>query len=75
MALNQRIVTKVLIETAANTEDANEIINQYAGFMTIKENIAFLKGMFGVEIIDQKPEDSDELVYELMLHAIWAESQ
>ena len=70
MVENQRLVTKVLIETSGTTEHANKIINEYGGFMTTKEKIAFLKGMFGVEIIDQKPEDSDELVYELMLNAI-----
>ena len=55
----------------ANKEIANMIINEYAGFMTLKEKIAFLKGMFGAEIIDQRPGDSDEQVYELMLKAIW----
>ena len=71
MALNPRLTTKVRIETAANKEIANMIINEYAGFMTLKEKIAFLKGMFGAEIIDQRPGDSDEQVYELMLKAIW----
>lgn len=75
MAVNQRLVTKLLIETAKTKEQADQIINEYGGFMTIREKIAFLKGMFGVEVIDQKPGDSDELIYELMLLAIWAESQ
>ena len=70
MALMNRVVAKVLIETSPTTEQANNIINEYGGFETVKEKIAFLKGMFGVEIIDQQPNDSDELVYELMLNAI-----
>lgn len=74
MALNPRLTTKVLIETAKTIEQADQVIEKYAGPMTLKEKIAFLKGMFGVEIIDQKAKDSDELIYENMLHAIWAEN-
>ena len=75
MAVNLRLNTKILIEVASSTEQVDKIIDKYAGPMTLKEKIAFLKGMFGVEVIDQKAEDSDELIYEIMLHAIWAENQ
>ena len=73
--INPRLTAKVLIEAATNTERVDRIIDDYAGSMTLKEKIAFLKGMFGVEIIDQKTEESDEQIYEIMLHAIWAETQ
>lgn len=73
--VNPRLTAKVLIETATNLEQVDRIIDDYAGTMTIKEKIAFLKGMFGVEIIDQKAEDSDELIYEIMLKAIWAKNR
>ena len=74
-AVNPRLTAKVLIETATNLEKVDRIIDDYAGTMTIKEKIAFLKGMFGAEIIDQKAEDSDEQIYEIMLKAIWAENR
>jgi len=73
--VNPRLTAKVLIETATNLEQVDRIIDDYAGTMTIKEKIAFLKGMFGVEIIDQKAEDSDEQIYEIMLKAIWAKNR
>ena len=69
MAVNNRIVVKKLIQSCESTEEANKIIEKYAGHMTVKEKIAFMKGMFGAEIIDQQPEDSDELVYEILLNA------
>ena len=61
---------KLLIEISPNFEEANKLIEEQMNFSTTKEKIAFLKGMFDVGvIIDQKPDDSDELIYILLLSA------
>lgn len=49
---------------------ADEVISKYTGFETVKEKIAFLKGMFDVEIIDQGKDDSDEFIYRIILESI-----
>jgi hypothetical protein len=61
---------KALIELSVTIEDADEVINKHIGLETYKEKIAFLKGMFDVEVIDANKTDSDELIYKLMLDAI-----
>ena len=61
---------KALIELSPTVEEADDIINEYFGFETSKEKIAFLKGMFEVEVIDVKRDDSDEMIYNFMLNAI-----
>ena len=65
---------KLLIEISPNFEEANKLIEEQMNFSTTKEKIAFLKGMFDVGvIIDQKPDDSDELIYNLLLSSILAD--
>lgn len=61
---------KLLIETATTFERADELICRHTEFKTTKEKIAFLKGMFDVEIIDQRKSDSDEFIYQLIVNAI-----
>lgn len=66
---------KLMIEISPTVEDADKLIQEQMNFSTTKEKIAFLKGMFDVGvIIDQKPEDSDELIYNLLLSGILADS-
>lgn len=75
MAITSNATTKVLIELSTTVEDAdNVVIWHLEGSPTFKEKIAFLKGMFDcAEIIDGHPDDSDELVYSLLLHSIISE--
>ena len=70
MSKKQNIEIKALIELSATTEEADEVINKYVQLESLKEKIAFLKGMFDVEVIDEKKTDSDELIYQIMLDAI-----
>ena len=62
---------KVLIELSSTIEEAKEVVNQeLRKDATVKEKIAFLKGMYECDVIDAKEDDSDELIYDLMLNAI-----
>lgn len=71
MKISEREKAKLLIETAPTVESVDSIINEYFKFETFKEKIAFLKGMFDCgEIIDQQPNDSDEMIYYLLLQGI-----
>ena len=49
-------------------EEADGAIDEYYNFTTVKEKIAFLQGMFGVESICD--DNLDENTYWGMLHAI-----
>ena len=65
---------KRLIEISPTVEEADKLIQEQMNFSTTKEKIAFLKGMFDVgTVIDQKPDDSDELIYSLLLSGILAD--
>jgi hypothetical protein len=46
-----RAITQTLIETASTVEEANKIIDDFYGFETIAEKLAFLRGMFDVELV------------------------
>ena len=62
---------KVLIELSRTIKQAKEIVDQEIGKdASAKEKIAFLKGMYECDIIDAQKDDSDELIYDLMLEAI-----
>lgn len=67
---------KCLIEMSQTIEEADEVINKYYFFKTIEEKIAFLKGMFGVELISKhdspgtSKEKSAKMDYWTMLSAI-----
>ena len=63
-----RDITKLLIETSPTVEEADKVIEDIFELDTIKEKIAFLKGMFDVENIAR--EEKDESTYYAMLNAI-----
>lgn len=71
-----REVIKTLIELSPNVEEADKIINDNYNFKSIGEKLAFLKGMFDVEIISEHDADgiskeaSAEMTYWAMLHTI-----
>lgn len=67
---------KVLIELSPNVEEADKIICENYGFKSIGEKIAFLKGMFDVEIISEHDaegtdeKETEEMTYWAMLKTI-----
>lgn len=67
---------KVLIKLAPNVDEADKVINENYDFKSIREKIAFLQGMFDVEIVhkhdatDTSKEESDKMDYYAMLSTI-----
>ncbi|WP_299235804.1 hypothetical protein [uncultured Bacteroides sp.] len=61
---------KILLETSKTVAEADEVINNYFNFGSIKEKIAFLKGMFDVQIIGHEEKEPDEMDYFSMLATI-----
>lgn len=76
MKIISREVIKTLIETSPNVEEADKIINENYDFKSINEKIAFLKGMFSIELISKDTidgvakEKSVEMDYWAMLQTI-----
>lgn len=70
MKATTREKIKILVETAPNVDEADKLINEKYGFKTIAEKIAFLKGMFDVEIVNPEEDKLDEFTYWALLHAI-----
>ncbi len=72
----RREVIKTLIEQSPNVEEADKVINENYNFKSIGEKIAFLKGMFDVELISKHDADgiskekSAEMTYFAMLNTI-----
>lgn len=61
---------KVLIELCTDVEEADRIIKDYYGFETIREKVAFLKGMFDTSIVGHEREEPNQDTYNMMLHTI-----
>lgn len=59
----------ILLETATTVEEADEVINKNFAFESIEEKIAFLKGMFDVEVIGHEGKNT-EVDYFAMLATI-----
>ena len=76
MKVSKRVRIKLLIAISKTVEEADEVISQNYNFETVKEKIAFLKGMFDVEVIDvhdadgTSKEESDKMTYFTMLNVI-----
>ena len=76
MEARSREVIKTLIELSPNVEEADKVINENYNFESIGEKIAFLKGMFDVELVSEHDADgiseekSSEMDYWAMLNAI-----
>jgi len=76
MNATRRERVKMLIVLSKTVEEADEIINEIYGFKTVGEKIAFLQGMFDVELISKhdanwiSEEKSIEMDYWAMLDAI-----
>lgn len=76
-----RDVVKTLIELSPTAEEADKVIEENYGFKSIAEKLAFIKGMFDVEVISihvsdaSKKEQSDQMIYWSMLNAIVVERE
>lgn len=75
MAITSNETIKALIKLSPTIEDANNVIEWHLeNSLTYGEKIAFLKDMFDcAELISNHPDDSDELVYNLLLRSIISE--
>ncbi len=66
---------KMLIELSSNVKEADAVVEEL-GFGTIKEKIAFLKGMFDFSLIGRNdiaeinPEEAEKTDYYAMLSTI-----
>lgn len=60
---------KILLQTATTVEEADEVINKNFDFQSTQEKIAFLKGMFDIEIIGYEGK-IDEMTYFAMLKTV-----
>lgn len=63
-----------MILTAPNIGVADKVISDNYDFVTFREKIAFLKGMFGTEFIGTINENSDETKYFTILNTILSKS-
>lgn len=61
---------KILLETARTVEEADEVISKNYDFESIREKVAFLKGMFDVQLIGREEKEPDEMDYFSMLATI-----
>ncbi len=59
---------RLQIQLAPDTDEADKIITAYYHFETVREKIAFLKGMFGVSTVGNPP--LDEATYHAMLNTV-----
>lgn len=65
-----RTQVKILLETSTTVEEADEIINKNYNFESIREKVAFLKGMFDVQLIGHEEKEPDEMDYFSILATI-----
>ena len=61
---------KILIETSQTVDEADNVICQNFDFKSTGEKIAFLKGMFDVQIIGHEEKEPDEMDYFSMIATI-----
>lgn len=68
MKASKREKTKILIELSENVDEADNEVKKFLGDNpSLNEKIAFLRGMFDVEIVGHS---YDEMSYYAMLSAI-----
>ena len=69
-------MVKTLIEISPSVEEADKVIEENYEFKSISEKIAFLQGMFDVQVISVddaegvEKEESDKMTYFSMLNTI-----
>ena len=70
MKLTNREKVKLLLETAATVEEADEVIEKNFAFESLQEKVAFLKGMFDIDVIGHEEVEPDEMTDYAMLKTI-----
>ena len=65
-----RDLVKRLIILSPSVTGADKAIVESFGFKTVAEKIAFLKGMFDIEVIGHQNDKNDETTYYAMLNTI-----
>jgi len=76
MKISSREVVKTLIELSPNVKEANKVIDENCNFNSISEKMAFLRGMFDIELISKhdsaeiSEEKSEQMTYWAMLNTI-----
>lgn len=71
-----RELVKSLIIISRSVEEANRVIESNYGFRTVGEKLAFLRGMFDIELVSKydaegtSEEESAEMDYWVMLEHI-----
>ena len=62
---------KALIELSSNIDEADKVITDKVGLTTLREKLAFLKGMFDeIEIVSEDTSYTDVFIYRLWLQEI-----
>ena len=61
---------KILLETSETVEEADEVISKNFDFESVREKVAFLKGMFDIQIVGHEEKEPDEMDYFAMLASI-----
>lgn len=69
MIVIKREAIKTLIELSTSYEEANRVIEEYTGYKTYSEKIAYIKGMFDCEIFSRTDND-EEVDYVALLTSI-----
>ena len=69
MTINREKI-KLLIVLSPTVDEADKVINESYGFKSIREKVAFLKGMFDVEFVGHEKDAFDEMTYFAMLNTI-----
>lgn len=68
--MKSREVVKLLIELSPNVQEADKVINENYNFRSIQEKVAFLKGMFDIQIVGHEKDEPDVTTYFAMLRTI-----
>lgn len=68
-AYNRRHI-KILLEISKTVEEADEVISKNYDFKSVREKVAFLKGMFDISIVGHEEKEPDEMDYFSMLATI-----
>ena len=61
---------KSLILTSFSDEEADQYIEEVIGFTNYREKMAFLMGMFDVQVMYRNPKDFTEDDYKAVLHSV-----
>jgi hypothetical protein len=69
---SNRDAVKAMIELSATWEEADSVIEEFAGIQDIPQKLGYIKGMFDVSVVGRTNAGTDEAKYDYitMLSAI-----